>query len=109
MSIIHELHQQPRHIRLIMWGLSSFMVIGVVGYFWLNAVRSELFSGLNPDPTAQEQFAQAQQGQVSLLGLIGHGFGKLTASIGAMVGIQSSKGIDRPAQHDTVHMLPLSN
>lgn len=109
MSIIHELHQQPQHIRLIMWGLSSFAVIGVVGYFWLSAVRTELFSGLNPDPTAQAQFAQSQGSGTDLLGAIGHGFGHLVASIGSLIGIESSKGIDSPPQHDTVHMLPLSN
>lgn len=111
MSLLHEIHNQPRHIRMIMWACSSFAAIAIIGYFWLGAFQQELFVAIHPtDTAAQQQFAATQNANsINIIGAIGTQFGNLAASIGNLVGIKSSKGIDTQSQQGSVHLLPLSH
>lgn len=110
MSILHDIHAQPKGVRLTLWALASFMVVSAVGYMWMSSVRRELYLAINSNPAQQQAFLEQQDAQSpDLFGLIGSGVGKLTASIGDILHISSDKGFDRPVQHDTVYLLPLSN
>lgn len=109
MSLIHEIHNQPRHIRTILWLLSSFLVLAVVGFFWLTGLQRQLFFALHTDAAERAQFVAQQDSSVPHpLAAIGSALGSLTASIGSLIGIDSKKGFDTRPQNDTVHPLPLS-
>ncbi len=109
-NILHDIHAQPKGIRLTLWALASFVVVSAVAYTWVSGVRRELFMAINTDPARQQAFLEQQDARSpDLFGLIGKGMGKLTASIGSILHISTDSGIDRPAQRDTVYLLPLSN
>ncbi|HUO75930.1 MAG TPA: hypothetical protein VMU12_03425 [Candidatus Paceibacterota bacterium] len=109
MSLLHEIHNQPRHVRTTLWLLSSFLVLGTIGFFWLSGLERELFFALHTDPGERAQFvAQQDSGVPHPLAAIGNAFSGLTASIGSLIGIDSKKGFDTRPQSDTVHPLPLS-
>ena len=110
MNIIRDIHVQSKGIRLTLWGLASFVVVSAVAYVWMSGIRRELFLAINTDPAQQQAFLERQDAQSpDLRGLIGGGVGKLTASIGNLLHITADEGFDRPVQHDTVYLLPLSN
>ena len=109
MSLLHEIHNQPPHVRTALWLLSSFLVLGAIGYFWLSGLERELFFALHTDPADRAQFVASQDARVPHpLAAIGSAFGSLSASIGSLFGIDSNKGFDSRTQDDTIHPLPLS-
>lgn len=109
MSLLNEIHNQPRHIRTTLWLLSSFLVLATIGYFWLSGLERQLFFALHTDETERAQFVAQQDSRVPHpLAAIGGALGSLTASIGSLIGIDSQKGFDTRPQNDTVHPLPLS-
>ena len=109
MSLLHEIHNQPRHVRTTLWLLSSFLVLAVIGYFWLSGLERELFFALHDSATERAQFVASQDARVPHpLAAIGNALGDLSASIGSLFGIDSTKGFDTRPQDDTVHPLPLS-
>ncbi|HTP57195.1 MAG TPA: hypothetical protein VMJ72_02900 [Candidatus Paceibacterota bacterium] len=109
MTLLHEIHSQPRHVRTALWLLSSFLVLGVIGYFWLSGLERELFFALHDNSAERAQFVASQDARVPHpLAAIGSAFGSLGASIGSLFGIDSTKGFDSRPQSDTIYPLPLS-
>ena len=109
MSLLHEIHNQPRHIRTTLWLLSSFLVLGTIAYFWLSGLERELYFALHTNTDERAQFVAQQDTRVPHpLAAIGRAFTGLTASIGSLIGVDAQKGFDTRPQSDSVHPLPLS-
>ena|SRR5688572_23317076 len=109
MSLIHEIHRQPHHLRLTLWALSAFSVISVVGYFWFMSFERGIFLALHDDEAQRAAFIAKQDARSpKTFAVLGEALGSLTAAIGGFVGIDEQEGFDRPASEDTVYMLPLS-
>jgi hypothetical protein len=113
MSLIHEIRKQSLATRRTLMVLSVFLVVSAVGFYWFAGLQRDVFFSLNDDPAARDAFvAQQDDRSPQPLALIGKALGKLTASIGSLIGFDSSKGFDRNAgaahTADDVHLLPLS-
>jgi len=73
-----------------------------------------MFFALHTDPQERQDFlARKAEHTPHLFAALGRGLSSLTASIGSLLGMDSSRGFDRTqtADHnqDAVHPLPLSH
>ncbi len=110
MSLLTEIHNQPPRVRTALWLLSSFLVLAVIGLFWLSGLERELYFALHTDAGERAQFVASQDSRIPHpLASIGRAFGSLGASIGSLLGIDAKKGFDTRPQDDTIHPLPLSD
>jgi hypothetical protein len=109
MSLFHDIHSQPLIVRKAMYLMAVVATVGGIGFFWLTSVQRDMFFAIHPDAQERQQFvAQQDERMPQPLATIGKAFGSLTASIGSLMGFDSSRGFDRPAQQDKVYLLPTS-
>lgn len=110
MSLITEIHNQKPAVRYALFVFSVVLAVSVIGFFWFGNIQERMFMALHSDPAEQAAFLAARDAQgLHPLAAISRGLGSLTASIGSLLGFDRSKGFDRPAGQDTVHLLPLSD
>ncbi len=113
MSFIHEIHKQKPAVRYAMFGLAVFAVLAAIGFFWLSSVQRDLYAAMNPDKADQQAFEDQQSAALpNPLASIGRGLGSMVASIGSLMGFDSSRGFDRSGStshnQDAVYPLPTS-
>jgi hypothetical protein len=112
-NFLEEIRSQHPIVRRIMYWLAVGTTLGTVGFFWFTSIERNMFFAIHSDQQEREQFLARQEERVPQpLAFIGRGFGSLTASIGALLGFDSSKGFDKTGEtdhnRDAVHLLPLS-
>lgn len=84
MALIHEIHNQPHHVRRMMFTLSLVVLVSGVGVVWLNSFQKNMYALLNPapSPSAEESSLAAEKKESdSPFALIGEAFKSLRASI----------------------------
>ena len=108
MSFIREIHQQKAGIRFLLFALSSFIVIVLIGFFWFTSFKKDLSVAFQKNKDGAVAVETAQKGPIDLFisGLSG-----MTARIGDLLGFYVNKGLvqDKPSQSSGVYMLPLSD
>jgi hypothetical protein len=113
MSIIREIHEQPEWVRASLFVLSCVVVLSLVTYTWFLSFERETFLALNPGPEGEEQLAQLQDRGPGPLALVSRGLGSAAASIGSLIGLDTSEGFDigdrNGDNHDRTYLLPLSD
>ncbi|HZZ99364.1 MAG TPA: hypothetical protein VFK07_01500 [Candidatus Paceibacterota bacterium] len=75
MSILHKIRQQPDHIRELIAGLCTIVVVVAIGFVWARSFDHSVYAMLNPsqeDSSAQPLFANIST-PTSLFGYIGQG------------------------------------
>ncbi len=111
MKILKNIHEQPQHIREIMFGLCVVTTVSLVGAVWFKDFRSDMYALLNPEEVRQERFL-ARENSESLFGVLGKTFGDISSVLtdfwdspgsgdGVKTGVEN-KSVDR------VYLLPLS-
>jgi len=83
MSILHKIHAQPDHIRELIAGICTVVVVIVIGIFWANSFKHTVYATLNPDQqtqTDQPLFANISTPS-SLFGYIAQGVSSGKAEI----------------------------
>ncbi|MEX2090521.1 MAG: hypothetical protein WD989_00075 [Candidatus Paceibacterota bacterium] len=111
MSILEKIHEQPQHIREIMFGLSVITTVSLVGAIWFKDFRGDMYALLNPEEVEQERFL-AQSNSESLFATLGKTFGDMSSILTNFWGSAdpSSKaevGIENKTENK-VYLLPLS-
>src|SRR3989338_1617801 len=81
MSLLHEIRSQSEGVRKLMFGLSVFVTISIVGVIWFRSFENRIFALMNPSDEVQERFYAAKQSNDSLLADISGMFKSLRASI----------------------------
>ena len=71
-SIIHEIRQQPHHVRELATILCTIVVVAVVVLVWFNSFQRNIYALLNPEPQSQAQDQEFAQQSKSLFGSILH-------------------------------------
>ena len=121
MSILKNIHEQPQHVREIMFGLCVITTVSLVGAVWFKDLQNDMYALLNPEEVQQERFL-AQENSDSLFGVLGKTFGDIssiwTGFWGSDVSIEGMKTEVDPAllkksgvENKTVnkvYLLPLS-
>ncbi len=112
-SIIHEIRNQPHHVRQLATILCTIAVVAVVVLVWFNSFQHDIYALLNPDqnPQAQDQlFAQQSK---SLFGSILQTISDGKAQILNLFSGKSQTDVVPPASQtnspsDAAHPLPVS-
>ncbi len=101
MSLLHDIRQQPPHVRSIFFGLSALVAVALVGGLWLDSFKRDVFVLLNPDSAAQEQYAAVQEQTGGPLAFVERGFEYLRATITGLFGTIDSGSGDSSEQVPT--------
>lgn len=112
MSFIQEIHSQKLAIRYTLFGLSVVLIVSFIGFFWFTSMQRDIFMATHSDPAEQQAFLAEQSLHMPQpLALISRVARSLTASIGSLIGWDSSKGFDKAdaTEHNqAAYPLPLS-
>ena len=112
--IIHEIRQQPHHIRELATVLCTVAVVAIVGLVWFHSFQKDMYAMLNPtaEPQAQDQLF-AQQSQTlfgSIMNTLSQGKDQISAFFSGSASqtdiINNSTTSDTSAA--AVHPLPVS-
>jgi hypothetical protein len=112
-ALIHEIRQQPHHVRELATILCTIAVVAVVALVWFHSFQKDIYAMLNPgdQPQAQDQlFAQQSQSLFgSLISTLGEGKAQISALFSGKSGqtdiTNSSAQTDASA---AAHPLPVS-
>lgn len=111
MSLIHEIHNQPHHIRKTMFTLSLVVLVSGVGVVWLNSFQNNMYALLNP-PTEETQdsrsLADENKSSASPFALIGDAFKSLRASIADIFNSENASPTPTPGVSRPPAALPIS-
>lgn len=81
--IIHEIRQQPHHVRELATILCTIAVVAVVALVWFHSFQKDIYGLLNPgdQPQAQDQlFAQQSQSMFgSIMNALNEGKAQISA------------------------------
>jgi hypothetical protein len=110
--IIHEIRQQPQHIRELATALCTIVVVAVVVVVWFHSFQHDVYALLNPSQETQvgQDRLFAQQSQ-SLFGTIGDVFKNSKAQISSFFngqGTQTNFVNNQTAGDSSAHALPVS-
>ena len=113
--IIHEIRQQPHHVRQLATILCTIAVVAVVVTVWFNSFQHDIYAMLNPEPQSQAQDQMFAQQSKSLFGSMWQVFSDGKAQISSLF---SSKGTQSDVvntsatqtnnQNSAPHPLPVS-
>ena len=113
MSIIKEIHEQPEWLRATLFVLASVAVVSLVTYAWFLSFERDTFLALHPGPEGEARLAQLQDRGPGPLALMSRGLGSAMASIGSLIGLDTSDGFDISVQNGEhqgqTYLLPLSD
>lgn len=69
-KIIHEIRQQPSHIRELATVLCTVVVVAIVGLVWFSSFQKDMYALLNPEQKSEAQDKLFAQESKSLFGSI---------------------------------------
>ena len=111
MKILKNIHEQPQHVREIMFGLCVITTVSLVGAVWFKDFQNDMYVLLNPEEVQQERFL-AQENSESLFGVLGQTLGDMSSVFtnfwdSGDANKKTETGVEiRPV--DKVYLLPLS-
>lgn len=113
MTLFTDIRNQKPAVRFVLFALSSFLVISLIGVVWFSSVRRELVAAVNDDPAVLEELDANAPDPLAAIGRV---VSTITASIGSLIGIDpdaglTEQGFDRNGRNENtggVHLLPLS-
>ncbi|OGN16907.1 MAG: hypothetical protein A3C88_00475 [Candidatus Yanofskybacteria bacterium RIFCSPHIGHO2_02_FULL_50_12] len=108
-TLIHKARQQPRHIRELLAGLCTLVVVAVVVTVWFNSFERNLYALLN-EPQDQETQLAIEKSQ-SLLGSIGSSVKDFGLAMGQLFSLFNGKDsnitINQDADEGQPYPLPV--
>src|SRR5690349_10604640 len=112
-KIIHEVRQQPPHVRELATLLCTIAVVALVGLVWFRSFQKDIYAMLNPSDQADAQDKYFAVQSKSLFGSIRDTFSSGKAQILDLFSGQSSTTVNNnaPPQTETSnqpHPLPVS-
>ena len=112
-NIIHEIRNQPHHVRELATVLCTIAVVAVVVLVWFNSFQKNIYALLNPDEQSQTQDQQFAQESKSLFGSILQVFSDGKAQISNLFSGKSQTDVVNTAPQtnspdNITHPLPVS-
>jgi len=82
MSLLNEIHKQPRGTREIMFVLSVIISVSLVGMIWFSSMEKDLYALINPEEVQQDVFFAEDDGAAdSLFASIGQFGSSMKAAV----------------------------
>lgn len=113
MKFLDDIKNQPQHVREIMFGLSVFITVLLVGMVWFRSFQKNLYVLLNPEDGLEKALAVENAPVPSLFGFIWQTAGDLKGTISNLFSDNANTANERA--NDTnkvdsgkVYALPLS-
>jgi hypothetical protein len=113
-QIIHEIRQQPQHIRALATVLCTVAVVAVVVAVWFNSFQKDIYALLNPEQQSQAEDQRFAKESKSLFGSILQTISDGRAQISSLFGGKSQTNVinnqsePNTAPDDSIHPLPVS-
>ena len=109
--IIHEIRQQPHHVRELATVLCTIVVVAVVVFVWFNSFQRNIYALLNPEEQSQAQDKKFAEESKSLFGYIVQVFSDGKAQIYNLFGDNKQTDVvnnQSTTGDDQIHPLPVS-
>src|SRR3989338_1605595 len=74
MSFLDDIRKQPQHIRELMFGLSVFITVLLIGMVWFRSFQKNLYVLMNPEEDVEKMLAVENAPVPSLFGYVGKSF-----------------------------------
>ena len=113
MSLLNDIRKQSQQTREIMFGLSVFITVLLVGLVWFNSFQKNLYALINPEEDVEKMLAVENAPVPSLLGLIWQTTGEVKGLVSGLFSGKEEKdielkGFQEPSKGNKVYTLPLS-
>lgn len=113
MSFLDEIRKQSRETREIMFGLSVFIAVMLVGMVWFRSFQKDIYVLMNPDQDVERMFAVDNAPAPSLFGFVWQTAGDIKGLVSGLInGNKEADNIDfekaKKEESGKVYTLPLS-
>src|SRR3989338_4953854 len=112
MRFLEEIKNQTQQTREIMFGLSVFITILLVGMIWFRSFQKNLYVLLNPEGDAEKALAVENASVPSLFGFIWQSVGEVKGLVSGFLGdevdMDGNLNRERKIESGKVYTLPLS-
>ena len=116
MKLLHKIHAQPDHIRELIAGACTVVVVVIISMVWFHSFKQNLYTMLNPDQQVQNQFYANVSKPQSIFASIGHTIKDTFAAISDTFGnikagsqmINVESGNNANGGKGSAHTLPVS-
>lgn len=114
MKFLDDIKNQPQHVREIMFGLSVFITILLIGMVWFRSFQKNLYVLMNPEEDFEKALAVENAPVPSLFGFIWQTAGDIKGLASELLGGEEKAGgnIYDPGkikvESNNVYKLPLS-
>lgn len=113
MSFLDDIKNQSQHVREIMFGLSVFITVMLVGIIWFHSFQRNIYVLLNPEDGLEKALAVESAPVPSLFGFIGKSLGDVKGLVSGFLGGEDAgvelKGFRDTNRESKVYTLPLSD
>lgn len=113
-KIIHEIRQQPHHVRELATALCTVIVVTAVALVWFDSFQKDIYALLNPEEQSQsqdQQFAEESKSLFSsILEVLNDGRAQISSLFGGknQTDIENSQSSPSMTPNNSVHLLPVS-
>lgn len=115
MKFLDDIKNQPQHTREIMFGLSVFITVLLVGVIWFRSFQKNLYVMMNPEEDVEKMLAIENTSVPSLFGFIWQTAGEVKGLVSGLLGIVDQQPTTNDQQPEKikiesskVYTLPLS-
>src|SRR3989338_6890241 len=113
MSFLDDIRKQPQHIREIMFGLSVFITVLLIGMVWFRSFQTNLYVMMNPEEDTEKALAVENASVPSLFGFIWQMAGDVKGLVSELVSSKNQETEDQQqekikVENSKVYTLPLS-
>ena len=114
MSFLNDIKNQPQHTREIMFGLSVFITVLLIGTIWFRSFQKNLYALMNPPEEVDRMLAVENAPVPSLFGFIWQSAGDVKGLVSGL--FNSNANVTNEHANDAnkieggkVYTLPLSD
>src|SRR5258708_11021835 len=114
-KLIHQIRQQPPHVRELASLLCTIAVVAAVGFVWFHSFQHDIYAMLNPgdQKDAQDQYFAAQSKSLfgSIFDTLSAGkaqISDLLSGKGSVTTVKSNASTGSSAASGQAHPLPVS-
>jgi len=113
MSFLDDIQNQPQRTREIMFGLSVFITVLLIGMIWFRSFQKKLYVLMNPEDGIEKSLAIENTSVPSLFGFVLQTAGEVKGLVSGLLGDSNpesrTKNPEPKTESGEVYKLPLSN
>lgn len=110
MSFLDDIKNQPQQTRELMFGLSVFITVLLIGMIWFRSFQGDLYALMNPEEDMEKALAVENAPVPSLFGYVGKSLTEIKGLVSGFLGDEDTAADMGKVRVDggKVYTLPLS-